>query len=286
MPTAWSSFVRHECSYHCVDTLESCGPFPACNMLEPERFHTLLKSLARSKKDLFASVVNNYELLEMSLLPRLDESDEAPQLTLPPRRSTLAGFVSRPDSSRRAEGELAMSLKGPLRSFRLTDADLQLTQNLWRITDQEYDALWTRFERHNRSVAVANKIANIKDIPDRWDLSDKQRKFRDMSRIAKVRASFLSTVRTSLVRCVLVKYGVLCCVVACRACRVRWTQPPHRCFGGNKFAQGQFHPDGLPCSAWEPVSAHGQLWSNQKAVFSLPVPRRPEQHCPRCGLVR
>lgn len=209
MPTAWSSFVRHECSYHCVDTLESCGPFPACNMLEPERFHTLLKSLARSKKDLFASVANNYELLEISLLPRLDDSDGAPQLTLPPRRSTLAGFVSRPDSSRRAEGELAMRLKGPQRPYQLTDVDLQLTQNLWRITVPEYDTLWKRFERHNRSVTIANRIANIKDIPDSWLLTNQQKKFLDMSRIAQVRASFFSTERASLVRCVLVKYGVL-----------------------------------------------------------------------------
>jgi hypothetical protein len=209
MPTAWSSFVRHECSYHCVDTLESCGPFPACNMLEPERFHTLLKSLARSKKDLFASVANNYELLEISLLPRLDDSDGAPQLTLPPRRSTLAGFVSRPDSSRRAEGELAMRLKGPQRPYQLTDVDLQLTQNLWRITVPEYDTLWKRFERHNRGGTIANRIANIKDIPDSWLLTNQQKKFLDMSRIAQVRASFFSTERASLVRCVLVKYGVL-----------------------------------------------------------------------------
>ena len=102
-----------------------------------------------------------------------------------------------------------MSLKGPQRSFRLSDVALQLTQNLWRITEPEYDALWKRFERHNRSVTVANRIANIKDIPNSWLLTNQQKKFLDMSRIAQVRASRLSTVCTSLVRCVLVKYSVL-----------------------------------------------------------------------------
>lgn len=190
MPSAWSTFVRHTCSSHCIDTLESCGPFWTCNMLDHERMHTLLKSLARGKKDLMASLVNNYRLLDLTMLARL--SDDGPELALEPRRSTPAGFETRPDSSRRGLGQLDISPLGEPTRTRLSNDDFNLVQELWRIAEPEYEALWTMFEVYNRRRSAATSCKNIADFGDvpntqRFHISDRQRLMMTMSNRVMVR---------------------------------------------------------------------------------------------------
>jgi hypothetical protein len=190
MPSAWNTFVRHTCSSHCCDTLESCSAFWCCNMLDHERFHTLLKQMARSRKDLFASVANHYGLLEMTLLQHLDPADGGPDVTLPPRRSTPAGFASRPVSSLRAEGELVISTVGECKRYQLSNEEMDLVQHLWRIAEPEYEALWNAFERHNSRCSVANRITELSELQStqRFEVTDEHRKMMTMPRQAQVRA--------------------------------------------------------------------------------------------------
>jgi hypothetical protein len=188
MPSAWNTMVRHLCSCHCCDTLEACSAFWTCNMLDHERMHTLLKQMARSRKDLYASVANHYGLLEMTMFARLEPAG-GPELAIQPRRSTPAGFASRPASSLRAEGELEISPVGDSKRYRLSDEEMDLVQHLWRCAEPEYEALWSAFERHNKG-AVANRITELSELQStqRFVISDEHRKMMTMDNTAKVRA--------------------------------------------------------------------------------------------------
>jgi hypothetical protein len=189
MPSAWSTMVRHVCSYHCCDTLEACSAFWCCNMLDHERMHTLLKQMARSRKDLFASVVNHYGLLEMSMFQRLEAAGGL-ELALQPRRSTPAGFACRPSSSLRAEGELQISTVGDSKRYRLSSEEMDLVQHLWRNAEPEYEDLWSAFEAHNTRCAVANRLTELSELQStqRFVISDEQRKMMTMDNHAQVRA--------------------------------------------------------------------------------------------------
>jgi hypothetical protein len=189
MPSSWCSFVRHTVSSHCCDTLQACGPFWGCNMLDHERMHTQLKDMARSKKDLMASVVNNYALLELALMSRLDAGRPGPELALAPRRSTPAGYATRPGSSNRADGELDIRPLGKPRTTRLSDAEFALVQHLWRVAEPAYDELWAAFDSYNRNHS--KKIAKLSEVQDsqRFKLTDQHRLFMTMTSTAEVRAS-------------------------------------------------------------------------------------------------
>jgi hypothetical protein len=192
MPSSWNTFVRHTCSHHCCDTLDACGPFWTCNMLDHERMHTQLKALARNRKDLFASIVKNYRYLEMSVLNRVEpnhgEGGRA-DLALEPRRSTPAGFAARPESSLRAEGELEIRPLGSAKATRLSPEDFVSVQQLWRIADPDYHELWTRFEQYNAKCRAADKITHLRDLPStqRYPITDKHKKMMAMSAVALVR---------------------------------------------------------------------------------------------------
>ena len=71
LPMYTQTMVVHYLVYHAVEHLEETGPFPVSNMLDMERFQTVLKALAKSKKNTMASIVNNYTLLQSALNSRL-----------------------------------------------------------------------------------------------------------------------------------------------------------------------------------------------------------------------
>ena len=190
MPSAWNTFVLHNCSYHCVDTLESCSAFWCCNMLDHERMHTLLKQMARSRKDLFASVANHYGLLEMTLIQHLDPEEGGPELALAPRRSTPSGFECRPASSLRADGELEIATVGTAKRYKLSSEEMDVLQHLWRIAEPEYEALWSAFEKHNTRCAAANRLTELSELQStqRFEITDEHRKMMTMHSHAQVRA--------------------------------------------------------------------------------------------------
>ena len=158
-------------------------------MLDHERMHTQLKKLARNMKDLLASVASNYRLLEMAMTSRKGPDEVAHDTAIAPRRSTPAGFETRPDSSKRADGELQIRPLGVAKTARLSQADFELVQHLWRVADADYEALWCRMESYNRRAKVADRVERIEDLPStqRHQHSAKDRSMITMSPIVKVR---------------------------------------------------------------------------------------------------
>ena len=71
MPLYIQSMVVHYLVYHAVDHLEETGPFHVSNMLDMERFQTVLKTCAKGKKNIMQSIVNNYHMLKTSMNMRL-----------------------------------------------------------------------------------------------------------------------------------------------------------------------------------------------------------------------
>jgi hypothetical protein len=194
MPTGWSSFVRHQCSDHTVDTLEDVGVFSAGNMLDHERMHTKLKELARSKKDLMASVVNHYAFMEMSMSAHLQlPGPESAELALLPRTSTPAGYLALPASALRAEEDLDISMLGVTRSSMLNNDDLAEVKRLWRIAEPEYEDLWIHVARQTKKVPRKDAIFDPSEIPGavaRYQaISDFQLKCTGMTPAVKVIAS-------------------------------------------------------------------------------------------------
>ena len=71
LPVYTQTMVVHYLVFHAVEHLEETGPFHVSNMLDMERFQTVLKRCAKAKKNTMASVVNNYSLLQSALNIRL-----------------------------------------------------------------------------------------------------------------------------------------------------------------------------------------------------------------------
>jgi hypothetical protein len=67
MPLSWNTSVVHIFVFHTVATLEAGGPFISSNMLDVERFQTEVKKLLRAKNHPMKSIVNNYEILQVSI---------------------------------------------------------------------------------------------------------------------------------------------------------------------------------------------------------------------------
>ena len=180
MPMQFMSMVRHGCAFHIVDNAEDLGPYVHRNTLDFERFHTVFKSLCRNKNNPLASIEANYELLEFSLKQRLKGPNA---WTIAPQRSSPAGYIARPDSSRRGYDQLEMALEGATKQARLSVEDYREVQRLWRILDPSYDEMWKRFERQERSTAVADRLHDISKLRStrQWVLSPEELNFQKMT---------------------------------------------------------------------------------------------------------
>lgn len=87
MPLYWCTITRHFL-LHASEKLKEFGSFWACNMLCVERFHVLLKSMAKGSRNQMASLANNYDLFDRT------QTDWRPDPTInwlaKPRGSSLA----------------------------------------------------------------------------------------------------------------------------------------------------------------------------------------------------
>jgi hypothetical protein len=193
MPIQFQTGVRHQCGFHVVANLEDLGPYPLRTMLNFERFHTTFKALCRNRNNPLASIEAHYELLEFCLTQRLSEPDA---WSLPAPRSSPAGYLARPESSKRGGGQLDIALKGVMRQGTLSDEDYKEVQQLWRIFDPEYEALWNIVERRNRLYSSADArrvtIATIEDSRQHA-LTPKDRLFKQMTAVVTVRVRIFKT---------------------------------------------------------------------------------------------
>ena len=71
LPVYVQTMVVHYLVFHAAQHLEETGPFHVSNMLDMERFQTVLKACAKAKKNTMQSVVNNYSLLQTAVNTRV-----------------------------------------------------------------------------------------------------------------------------------------------------------------------------------------------------------------------
>ena len=65
LPVFWNTQVRHMLLCRFIPQLDEYGSFWAIAMLVIECYHCLIKKLGRSRKNMMASIVNNYEIFDI-----------------------------------------------------------------------------------------------------------------------------------------------------------------------------------------------------------------------------
>ena len=141
MPMYIQSMVVHYLVYHAVDHLEETGPFHVSNMLDMERFQTVLKTCAKGKTSIMRSIVNNYQLLRMSMNTRLVSPFD---WVVSPCQSSTAAYLNEAESMKKTDR--LHSVKGKCRSRRLGTSEFKNLLELWSEQNAEYGALTARFK--------------------------------------------------------------------------------------------------------------------------------------------
>ena len=163
MPIIWNTPVVHIFTYHTVDSLTRCGPYPVHNMLDIERFHTRFKSYARGTRNIMQSIRNHHGLAEVASGARLHIEEP---WTDGAARSTAAGHAARSAgalrTSRYAE---ALGTQG---SRVLTLEELNQIQELWAVECEDYADFVQRYEHLNARRPRKERYANINEwVTDR-----------------------------------------------------------------------------------------------------------------------
>jgi cell division protein FtsL len=168
MPISWNTSVIHFFTFHTLEIILKAGPFPACNILDIERFHTMFKSLARGTQ-VMPSIKNHYLLLEVALNARLTADMEWTRLAT---RSTAAGLAGRLDSSDKTER--MWHPKGKARKYTFPEAgnDRVQLRTLWADEYDEYKSLHKKFKEWKRlrmqSKTARDARRKVKFIEE-WD---------------------------------------------------------------------------------------------------------------------
>jgi hypothetical protein len=145
MPLHWCSSTRHFL-LHIVETMKMFGAFWAWNMLPVERFHALIKRLARDRRDRLRSLSKNYQMFDMAqLMWRHDGTQWA---------NTQKFSTIRPNRTINvAKAETHFTLSKKLRTRwkdRLPDAAFRELQDLWCVAHKPFHNLMARFQRNRR----------------------------------------------------------------------------------------------------------------------------------------
>jgi hypothetical protein len=190
LPLYIQSMVVHYLVYHAVEHLEETGPFHVSNMLDMERFQTVLKTCAKGKKNVMRSIVNNYQLLKTSMNTRLVSPCD---WVVSPCQSSTAAYLQEANSMKRTDRW--HSVKGKSRTRRLTTSEFKNLLELWSEQNAEFGALEARFKEdqknhrsHGRRHLLVSTIAEWKP---RRKLSDDERKWITMKPIVKVHTYLL-----------------------------------------------------------------------------------------------
>ena len=180
MPTNWDTIVMHILCYHSLEIIEAAGPFLVSNLLDIERFHTLFKGLARSKKAIMISIRNHHQLMEAAISARMDDDMD---WTNEPLASSVAGYASRLDSSDRAD-RVCRGMGKPT-TYELPPDSYKQVQTLWADEYPEYKDLHVKYNRVNNRL---NRNLKMKDMSE-WrpyggqahEISEDQRQWQNMT---------------------------------------------------------------------------------------------------------
>jgi hypothetical protein len=190
MPLYIQSMVVHYLVYHAVDHLEETGPFHVSNMLDMERFQTVLKTCAKGKKFIMRSIVNNYHMLKTSMNMRLVSPSD---WVVGPCQSSTSAYLEEADSMKRTDRW--HSVKGKGKSRTLTSLEFKDLQELWSEQNAEYNALAERFTEDQKNHRRFNRrhllVGNIAEWKPRRKLSAEEQKWISMQPIVKVRTTLV-----------------------------------------------------------------------------------------------
>jgi hypothetical protein len=185
MPVYIQSMVVHYLVYHAVDHLEETGPFHVSNMLDMERFQTVLKSCAKGKKNVMQSIVSNYQLLKTSLQMRLVSPFD---WVVSPCQSSTAAYLDEADSMKR--NDRMHRVQGASRYRLLRTHEFKNVVHLWSQQNEEYRELTARFQEdqkeHQRHSRRHLLVDNIADWKPRRKLSNTEKKWISMQPTVKV----------------------------------------------------------------------------------------------------
>lgn len=158
LPIVWNTPVVHIFTYHTVDTLTRCGPYPVHNMLDIERFHTTFKSYARGTRNIMQSISNHHDLAEVASSARLrieqPWTDDA-------AKSTAAGHAARPASEMRTSRYV--KALGSSRKRKLSPEEFEQVRDLWRGTHPKYDEFMDRFEHLNQRRPPHQRYSDVSE---------------------------------------------------------------------------------------------------------------------------
>jgi hypothetical protein len=161
MPVYITSMVVHYLVYHAVEDLEETGPFHVTNMLDMERFQSVLKTCAKGKTNVMQSIVNNFQLLRSAMNNRLVSPVD---WVVTPCTSSTAAYLKEAASMKRTDRW--HSVKGQCRSRTLGRKEFDILQILWSEQNADFGALVARFKedqqghrRHNRRHLLVASLA-------------------------------------------------------------------------------------------------------------------------------
>lgn len=142
LPQYWMTISRHGIS-HWRKKMLDLGFFWAQSLLFVERYHVLLKSMARGSRNMVRSIGHHYSLFDISQTDwRLQIGPE--QWVVPPKHSTLAGAKEIP------ENQGLLVIKGKTNDTVLA-ADMFLqVKELWATEHKVFDKLFDRFNNDRR----------------------------------------------------------------------------------------------------------------------------------------
>ncbi len=137
LPMAYNTAVVHIYACRTLDVLEQWGPFHVMSMLDFERFHTKFRAMARSSKNLMASIKNSYEMAEACshAIQCLHESDR--DLLSVPLRSTTPGLAIAHDSADKTDRCTRPLGRGI--EEELSPSELRRINSLWAQSAQQPD---------------------------------------------------------------------------------------------------------------------------------------------------
>ena len=184
-------------------------------MLDIERFQTVFKSLARGTKNPMKSILNHYQLREVSDYNRLVNAYNFVDFfeyvsyrckyvsyhhayvagflqvkkmswTKAAKRSTSAGFAARPDVLDKSDRMTAS--KGVSTWDTLSRAELKQVQEIWGEQHQDYGRFLHRFELKMASLPVNERVENVNDwvSPQRNRRTPQERQWQTMTSDIKV----------------------------------------------------------------------------------------------------
>jgi hypothetical protein len=154
LPLYWSTFTRHG-AHHLGDQNERAGSFWAHNMLQFERFHVLLKNLARGSRNVMASIAHHFQMLGWAQSWRLEAQDAQ----LDPKvfvRAPLSKTLTDPQAALVEAAGLVKPL-GSRPTVTLDDATFKQVQDTWALEDKNFKHV-LKVYRAGRRLGAQGKL--------------------------------------------------------------------------------------------------------------------------------